>query len=271
MHQSQSQPQIPRLIDIGINLCHDRFDTDRNQVLERAQAAGVEHLIVTGSCAPSNRAALALSKAHPERISATAGIHPHHAEQTHAETWPELETLCAHPQVKAVGETGLDFFRHFSDPKIQVQVFERHLELAVANQKPLFLHQRDAHKTFLPILKTYRPEISRGVVHCFTDSKQALFDYLDLDMHIGITGWICDDQRGAHLRDLVKNIPGDRLMIETDGPYLLPKNLQPKPKSRRNEPKYLPHIAQYIAHCCGISFERLANQTRQTAQTFFDI
>jgi TatD DNase family protein len=169
----------------------------------------------------------------------------------------------------AIGETGLDYFRDISPREAQIFSFEQHIKLAIETQAPLFLHQRDAHKDFYPIIKQHRDQISNLVVHCFTDTKEALFDYLDLDCHIGITGWVCDERRGLHLRELVKNIPQHRLMIETDSPYLIPRDL--KLKTRRNEPKYLPHIAQVIAALRSENLDDFNNAIDKNSRSFFNI
>ncbi len=210
------------------------------------------------------------SNSFPELWS-TAGIHPHHAKDVSDETWSIIRTALQHPKVCAVGETGLDFYRDFSPRAIQEKVFERHLELAIEFKKPLFLHQREAHDRFLPILKSARDQLVGAVVHCFTDNVKALHDYLDLDVYIGITGWFCDSIRGQHLHDLVRDIPANRLLIETDGPYLWPKDLLTEDKiSRyRNEPATLPHIARKIAEARGESAELLAFQTTQNAIELF--
>lgn len=258
------------MIDIGANLTHDSFNNDRSEVIDAARAVGVEAFIITGSDVSCSGKARHLAHQYPDCF-ATAGIHPHHAANFNAESEAAIEALLQDKKVVAVGETGLDYFRNFSPPEAQVFSFEQHIRLAIEQKLPMFLHQRDAHRDFLPILKQHRESLSEVVVHCFTDSKQALFDYLDLDCHIGITGWICDERRGKHLLDLVANIPLNRLMIETDAPYLLPRDLQPKPKTRRNEPKYLPHIAQAVAKCYQIDSAKLATTTANNSRLFFSI
>jgi len=259
------------MIDIGANLTHDSFDKDRDEVIESAKLVGVHTFIITGSDVACSKKAKDLAEKYSDCCYATAGIHPHHALEFNAESLVELEQLLTDDKVVAVGETGLDYFRDFSPRAAQVFSFEQHIQLAIDNHMPLFLHQRDAHKDFFPIIKEYRDQLSNVVVHCFTDNERALFDYLDLDCYIGITGWICDERRGQHLLDLVQNIPSDRLMIETDSPYLMPRNLKPKPKSRRNEPKYLPHIAAFIANQMNISYQQLVDQTTRNSQIFFNI
>ena len=171
----------------------------------------------------------------------------------------------------AVGETGLDYNRNFSPREAQLFAFERQLGLAIRCGKPLFLHQRDAHADFIACMDNVRDQIGRAVVHCFTGDRKELFDYLDRDFYIGITGWICDERRGAHLRELMKSIPADRLMLETDAPYLLPRDLDPMPSHRRNEPMYLPHICAEVARRRGESAEATGANATATSRLFFGL
>lgn len=259
------------LIDIGANLTHDSFDTDRNEVISRAQHAGVTQFIVTGSDAEHSREALELCRTWPGVLYCTAGTHPHQAKDFDATAPAVLRQLLSEPQVVAVGECGLDYFRNFSPHDTQTRVFETQLELAAQTGKPVFLHQRDAHRDFTAILRHWRPRLADAVVHCFTGTDTELRDYLDLDCHIGITGWICDERRGKHLRELVKQIPADRLMLETDAPYLLPRDLKPKPHTHRNEPMYLAHICEVTAACVGKPVAQLAEETTANARRFFSL
>ena len=262
-----SQP----LIDIGANLTHASFDTDRPQVIARARAAGVQWMIVTGSDAQASQAARELCRQYPGTLFATAGVHPHHAKDVTDAAWPRLRDLLGYDEVVAVGECGLDYFRNFSPPAAQRVIFELQLQLAVDAGKPVFLHQRDAHADFMAILRKYRHRLRTAAVHCFTGSETELRDYLALDCHIGITGWICDERRGSHLRNLVKQIPAERLLIETDAPYLLPRDLQPKPRTRRNEPMYLAHICATVAACTDRPVTQVAAETTLNASRCFDL
>jgi len=257
------------LIDIGCNLTHDSFDRDRDEVIANAIAAGVAQMVVTGASEAGSVRALELARERPACLTATAGVHPHLASEFSADTASVLAELHKADEVVAVGECGLDYFRDFSPRPDQRRAFERQLELAVDCGKPVFLHQREAHEDFIAILKEFRPALSHAVVHCFTDTEQAMRDYLALDCHIGITGWICDERRGHHLKDFVDEIPANRLMIETDAPYLKPRNLRPKARTHRNEPKWLPWIAGTVAACRGISPIDLAKETTATARAFF--
>lgn len=257
------------LIDIGANLTHESFHHDLDAVLQRAQTHGVRRMIVTGASVDGSEKALELATDHPELMFATAGVHPHHAVDYADTADTQLRRLAQDPAVCAIGETGLDYNRNYSPRDVQLQVFERQLQIAVDTQKPLFLHQRDAHADFIALLRRYRDKVSGAVVHCFTDTGEALRDYLALDCHIGITGWICDERRGTHLRELVREIPANRLMIETDAPYLLPRTVRPQPAHRRNEPMYLKHICEEIARDRGESVEVTAANSTATAQAFF--
>lgn len=259
------------LIDIGANLTHNSFDADRNAVIQRAQTAGVAHCIVTGSDVEHSREALQLCRAWPGTLYCTAGIHPHQAKDFIDIALDTLRELLTDPQVVAAGECGLDYFRNFSPQDNQRQVFEMQLQLAAETGKPVFLHQRDAHADFMEILRRWRPRLTGAVVHCFTDGEPELRDYLELDCHIGITGWICDERRGVHLRDLVKRIPANRLMLETDAPYLLPRDLTPKPHIHRNEPMYLAHICETVGTCIGKPAAQLAQETTSNARRFFKL
>ena len=259
-----------RLVDIGANLTHDSFDADRAEVIARAQQAGVGRFVVTGSDAAHSRKAMELCGQY-SGLYATAGVHPHHAKDVTTNTPAELRELLGYSQVVAVGECGLDYFRNFSPQDVQRQVFEMQLALAEECRKPVFLHQREAHADFMTLLAAHRPHLTRAVVHCFTGDATELKDYLTLDCHIGITGWICDERRGLHLRECVGLIPPDKLMLETDAPYLIPRDLKPRPTSNRNEPMYLRHIAEVVATCLGKPMEQVIEETTRVAEAFFSL
>ncbi len=259
-------------IDIGANLTNKSLMRDIEGVLKRATASGIEKIVVTGTSFEDSKAAIELCKRYPEQLVCTAGVHPHHASDWTDTGAAELESLIGQDYVRAVGETGLDFNRNFSPRDIQIDVFHQQLAMAIMIKKPVFTHQREAHGTFVDILRQYRNNLKQVVIHCFTDNKAALDDYLELDCHIGITGWICDERRGLELQQLVKYIPKNRLMVETDAPYLLPRDLKPKPKSRINEPAYLPHILQNVARHRGVEqASELATACLSASRLFFNI
>jgi|HubBroStandDraft_5_1064220.scaffolds.fasta_scaffold168990_1 TatD DNase family protein len=262
-------PSTSTLIDIGINLGHDSFAADRESVIARAHAAGVAQMIITGASVSGSREALALARAAPGRQFATAGIHPHHAAELDEERLADIASLARQPEVVAVGECGLDYFRDLSPRAVQQRAFHQQLELAAQVGKPVFLHERDAHDDFVSIVREHRRGLVGGVAHCFTGSGAQLHRYLDLDLAIGITGWICDERRGAHLLALLPEIPAAALHLETDAPYLLPRDLKPRPASRRNEPMYLRHIAAVVAQARGETLEQLAAAATAASRALF--
>ncbi|MCL4158391.1 UNVERIFIED_CONTAM: hypothetical protein GTU68_013730 [Idotea baltica] len=204
-------------------------------------------------------------------LYSTCGVHPHDAKHFSTDTPNRLKEIAVNPEVVAIGETGLDFNRNFSEPKDQEKAFEAQLELATELQLPVFMHERDAHQRQYEILRQYRDHLTNGVIHCFTGDKTALFNYLDLDLHIGITGWVCDERRGQELQKLLPSVPLTRLMLETDAPYLLPRTIKPKPKSSRNEPAYLPWVLQGITQQRQEGILEIAKKTVKTTQKFFNL
>ncbi len=259
------------LVDIGVNLAHDSFDDDRQAVIQRARSAGVTRMVITGSSAESNVAALALARQSATVMFATAGVHPHHAALYDDDVDQAIRRHCQQKEVVAVGECGLDYCRDLSPRERQREAFERQLAIAADNGLPVFLHQRDAHEDFVAILTRWLPKLSRAVAHCFTGDEAALRHYLQLGLYIGITGWICDERRGAHLQEIVSLIPDDRLMLETDAPYLQPRTLRPKPPGRRNEPAHLVEVLRMVAASRQQSAEHVANITTRTAEIFFGL
>ncbi|MGH8433274.1 MAG: TatD family hydrolase [Pseudomonas sp.] len=261
-----------QLIDIGVNLTHASFAQKHEAVLARAYEAGVTQLVLTGTSLEGSEQALALCRQWDEtgtRLFCTAGIHPHDASSWNSTSASQLSALLQEQEVRAVGECGLDFNRDFSPRPQQEKALEEQLALAVELQLPVFLHEREADQRLLEILRDYRDRLPAAVVHCFTGEKRALFNYLDLDLHIGITGWICDERRGTHLHPLLREIPTGRLMLESDAPFLLPRSLRPKPKNGRNEPAFLLAVLHEIARHRGETPEQVAEHTSACARTFF--
>ena len=252
-----------QLVDIGANLTHSAFDADRDEVIARARRAGVETIVVTGTTVEESRQASTLG------FPFTAGVHPHHARECDERTMPDLREVASHPRCVAIGECGLDFNRNYSPHPDQEKWFIAQLELGMDLDKPLFLHSRDAHPRFAEILRSMK--VKKAVAHCFTGEREELKAYIDLGLYIGITGWICDERRGKHLVDLVREIPSDRLLLETDAPYLTPRDLKPQPKARRNEPAFLPHILKAVARALGRPAEEVAAETTRNAQTLFSL
>ena len=253
------------MIDIGANLTHSAFESDLPQVVARARDAGVASVVVTGTAVDESMAAIRVAEQFD--FHATAGVHPHHARDCGPQTIPALRELAKHPRVVAIGECGLDFNRNYSPHPDQEKWFVAQLELGLSLEKPLFLHSRDAHPRFYEILKHHK--VRNAVAHCFTGEKAELHAYLELDLYIGITGWICDERRGGHLVQLVRDIPRERLLLETDSPYLTPRDMKPQPKARRNEPAFLAHIARAVARALGRPVEEVAAETSRNARTLF--
>ncbi len=255
------------LIDIGLNLGNKRFKKDQAAVVDAALQAGVGAMILTGTSETESQKALQLARQRPGVLYSTAGVHPHDAKSCQGGTIELLRDLCAAPEVVAVGECGLDYNRDFSPRPEQDRWFAAQIELACELGLPLFMHERDAHERFCEILAPYRSGLRAAVVHCFTGSEAELTRYLELDLHIGITGWICDERRGQDLQRAVRHVPLERLMLETDAPFLTPRDLRPRP--RRNEPRFLPHICARVARCMERDPAEVAAATTQTARAFF--
>ncbi|TBM20771.1 3'-5' ssDNA/RNA exonuclease TatD [Hafnia paralvei] len=257
------------MLDIGVNLTSGQFAKDVDQVIERACKAGVNALMVTGTDVQESQRSIAFAREYPGYCWATAGVHPHNASSWNSQTAEQISALATMPEVVAVGECGLDFDRNFSTPAEQERAFSAQLALAADLNKPLFLHCRSAHDRFIALLRPWLAKVPGAVVHCFTGSREELHECLDLGLYIGITGWVCDERRGLELRAMLPEIPTERLLLETDAPYLLPRDLETKPKSRRNEPCYLPHIVSQVAGWRQQDVEWLKQVTENNARQLF--
>ncbi len=261
------------MFDIGVNLTSSQLLPDLERVIERAFAAGIRGMAITGTSVEDSRKALEICRRYGGQfdgvLGATAGIHPHHADQWDEGTEAQLRELLEQPETLAVGETGLDFNRNYSSKENQLRAFDIQLNLAVETGLPLFLHERDAFNDQIRLLRKYRGHISQAVVHCFTGDAEQLNQYLQLDFYIGITGWVCDERRGQALAAAVNRIPLDRLLVETDAPWLLPRNMEPRPDSRRNEPAYLPWVIRKLAECYRLPQSLIAQQCWHNALNLF--
>ncbi len=259
------------LADSCFNINHDSFKNDLDGIFKNASKEGVEYFFCPSSRESEIHEILNLSKKFEQKIFCSVGIHPHHASELKPDTISNLEPFLSHNQVVSVGEIGLDYFRNFQSPQIQTKCFKAFLELAAQKNYPAFLHHRDAFNDFYPILKDHINHIPQSIVHCFTGTRHELKEFLDLGLFIGITGWVCDPKRGKDLKELIKYIPLDRLVIETDAPYLVPKNLKIKPKNNRNEPSYLSHILEEISLLIGKDKSTVALQTTSNFKSLFRI
>ena len=239
--------------DGGVNLLDKRFDAD--EVIQRAKDAGVDKLCIITTHPKEWESAIALYNQYPNECCYTIGVHPHNAKDVSEKDYPLLRELAQQEGCVAIGECGLDFNRNFSPQPVQRDVFEEQLKIAADVNLPVYLHERDAFSEQLSLLTRYMPNIKGGIAHCFTGSTEQVKQYLALGLYIGVTGWVCDEKRGEELRDAVKHIPLNRLVLETDAPYLFPKTL--RPRNRNNEPAFLPHIGQQLAEYLQVDTEKL--------------
>ncbi|WP_077413908.1 TatD family hydrolase [Chryseobacterium sp. JV274] len=255
-------------IDIGINLTNKQFYNEHEEIINRALDDGVEHMILTGTSVRGSKESAEIVEEYPEILFSTAGIHPHDAQSFNGESIGELRKLLKQGHVISVRECGLDFDRDFSPRPIQEKCYKAQLELAIEVNKPLFLHERSAFKRFNEITDEYLSQLPEAVVHCFTGTLDEAKLYLEKGFYLGFTGAVSDEKRFKHLEDVIKYVPLDRMMIETDAPFMLPKNM-PRMQNRRNEPSFLPYVAQTIAHLKKISISEVADETTETARNFF--
>ncbi len=257
-----------RWFDAGVNLFSAQFDPDRQQVVAQAQAAGITELLLISSDLAETQLNLAFCRNHSGAFC-TAGVHPHQADRVHPDWLTILEQQLLQPEVVAVGECGLDYNRMFSEKQQQRRVFSAQLSLAKQHAKAVYLHERDAFSDQIDLLQSH--QVSHGFAHCFTGDDTLLRAYLDLGLYIGITGWLCDERRGGALQQALKFVPLDRLVLETDAPYLLPRNLQDKPKSRRNTPACLPAIGSKVAELLQLELAAVASMSRTNSLKLFGI
>ncbi|MFP9228780.1 3'-5' ssDNA/RNA exonuclease TatD [Pectobacterium cacticida] len=257
------------MFDIGVNLTSSQFEKDREQVVIRAKQAGVSGILITGTNTQESQQVILLAQTYPNYCWSTTGVHPHDASEWNDTVAEQIHHMASADCVVAIGECGLDFNRNFSTPQEQERAFSAQLAIAAERSMPVFLHCRDAHSRFISLLKPWLNQLPAAVVHCFTGNRYELDECLAEGLMVGITGWVCDERRGLALRALLPHIPADRLLVETDAPYLLPRDLYPKPASRRNEPCYLPHIIRQIAAWRGEDAAWLGQITDENARRVF--
>ncbi|CAB0151305.1 3'-5' ssDNA/RNA exonuclease TatD [Pseudidiomarina piscicola] len=256
----------PMWFDAGVNLTHSRLAADPDAVIAKAEAAGVERMVVIACNLEECEQAIELAEQHPMLI-VTAGVHPHDAKNAPSDLTQRLREFAQHPAVHAIGECGLDFNRNYSPPETQLAVFEQQLEIAAELQLPVYLHERDAFAEQYRLLQKFSKKLPLKLVHCFTSGCTELKEYLKLDCYIGITGWVCDERRGDALRQAVPMIPSERLILETDAPFLIPRTLKPRPSF--NEPCWLPEIAKVVAELRGSSMHDIAAAAWQNSHLLF--
>ncbi len=260
---------IEPLIDIGSNLLDKQLLKNIDSVVSNCKKNNIKHIVITSSRIEDTTEAKSLINKYPEMFSTTVGFHPHNAKFYKESSYNQMLQLAKEDYVVAIGECGLDYRRNYSEPKDQVLCFKRHLDLATNINLPMFLHEREAHEDFIGMLREYISQIENAVVHCFTGDLKALKNYLDIDCYIGITGWITDPKRGYHLHDIIKYIPEDRLLIETDSPYLMPFSYKIKNK-KYNEPANLIYILDFISKIMKKKSDELASQLYNNTCNFFN-
>ena len=258
------------MFDIGVNLTSSQFANDYMDVVERAQRAGVKGMLLTGTNLHESEQAQRMAT-QLEECWSTAGVHPHDSSSWSQDVADAIYALSSQPEVVAIGECGLDFNRNYSTPQAQEAAFSAQLAIAAERSMPVFLHCRDAHPRFMALLEPWLDKLPGAVVHCFTGTREEMQQCIDRGLYVGITGWVCDERRGLELRELLPFIPADRLMIETDAPWLLPRDIRPKPASRRNEPALLKHILERVAYWRGEDPEQLESYTDANVKALFRI
>lgn len=265
--------------DTGVNLLDKRFYTDA--VLTGASDAGVSDILVISSDLDESKQAQAcaqrfnsldsksaLEHAKFPRLYFTAGIHPHYADsfsEQHLDiSLEQLKDLCNDEAFFAIGECGLDYNRNCSSQENQRFAFEQQLKFAANYKLGVYLHERDAFQAQIGLLEKYRQDLSFAIAHCFTGNKEQLMEYLHLDCYIGITGWICDDNKASALQESVADLPLERLLLETDAPYLFPKNI--RPRKRNNEPKYIAAIADKLSELTDYTVTQIKEAAFENAK-----
>ncbi|MEJ2639781.1 MAG: TatD family hydrolase [Desulfosarcinaceae bacterium] len=259
-----------RIFDSHCHLDDNAYRHDWADVLARAANNEVAAMVVVGVGGESSEQAVSLAgdPRHPQ-LFASVGLHPHDASQCSEKLLERLQTLSRDPRVVAWGETGLDFNRMFSPREDQERCFVRQLEIADALDLPLIFHERDSQGRFYELLETTPAQNRRGVVHCFSGSREELHAYLDMGFYIGITGILTIKGRGKPLRELVKEIPADRIVIETDAPYLTPT--PQRNKHRRNEPAFVRSVLLRLAQVLQIEVEALADRIWRNTCTLYSL
>lgn len=258
------------LFDIACNFSSERFDDDLLEVIERAKLNNVSKFLIISASLSDFPKLHQIYTNYIEDSFFTIGTHPHHANEINKDEIQIMREMIKLHNPSCIGETGLDFFRNHSTYDEQIYAFEEQIKLSIEFDKPLYLHQRDAHKDFISLVRKYKNDIPKAVVHCFTGTHKELEDYLELGFYIGLTGWICDERRNIELRESIRSIPLDKIMVETDSPFLIPRNLEKKPKNNRNEPSFLPHIVNEIATLVGLEKNELTDITYKNTIEFLN-
>ncbi len=253
------------LIDSHAHIDDQRFASDREQVIQRALEAGIKQLINVGSNLETSKQSVALAEKYPF-IYAAAGVHPHDAKNLPSNYLKILEEILQKPKVVAVGEIGLDYYYELSPRDVQQEVFIEQLNLAKELGKPVIIHLRDAYGDFLDIMRKERLEPIKGVMHCFSGSWEVAEECMQLGFYISFAGPITFDN-AKRLREVAKRVPLEKILVETDCPYLTPV----PHRGKRNEPAYVRYVAEQIAEIKGLSVEEISRQTVLNTRKLFGI
>ena len=255
------------LIDSHAHIQSKEYAGEAEALIERARQAGVEKIIAVGGAGDmsSNTEAVALADAFPN-IYATVGMHPHDAKDAGEEEFRELRELASHPKVIAVGETGLDYYYSHSPHDVQRRVFTRFIHMARDTGLPIVVHEREAALDAAELLRTEGAGKVRGVIHCFTGNYEQACAYLALGLYLSFTG-IITFKNAAPLREVVRKVPLERMLVETDAPFLTPVPY----RGKRNEPAFARLVAETIATVKGVSLETVAEKTSVNARSLFGI
>jgi len=253
------------IIDTHCHLDFSEFNSDRDAVLERANQAGVKYIINVGSSLEGSRRSVELAKEY-DAVFASVGIHPHHAGEVDKKTLDEIGTLVKNKKVVAVGEIGLDYYRNLSGKDEQKALFRNFLDIAKDNKLPVIIHSRNAHRETLDMLKEAYINNIKGVMHCFSGDEACLKECLDLGLFVSFT---CNltFKNAKGLREVAKKTPLDRLLLETDAPFLAPQEF----RGKRNEPAYLPHLVYEWSDLLNVSEDEIERETTKNAKNLFKI
>jgi len=255
------------LFDTHAHLAEDEFAGQGEEVLRRARAAGICSCLCVGVSAESSRKAVEFAEKHG--LPAAVGIHPNHAAEATNSDWEAILALAKHPRVAAIGETGLDYYRRYSPPELQQEYLRRHVHLACASGLPMILHCRDAQEDILRQLRSFAGgNTLHGVLHAFSGDQRFADECLALGLHLGFAGNVTyANKKFDVLRSVARTVPANRLLLETDCPYLIPQAL--RGRRERNEPAYLLYTAAFLAELRGAPLEQLALTTTANAQRMF--
>jgi len=257
-----------KLFDSHAHITDKSYAKDLDDVLQRAENAGIQGIMIVGVTERNSESAVRMAESLP-RAWASVGIHPHDASSCNDQALEKLENLAKHPKVRAWGETGLDFNRMRSPQNVQEKWFIRQLQVAAKLNLPVIFHERDSDGRFLSLLKKHGSENLKGIVHCFSGNRDELKAYLNLGLYIGITGILTHKSRGADLRRMVSAIPDNRILLETDAPYLTPS--PERNRFRRNEPAFVRSVFDKLCEVKQMSPDYLADRLLQNTCTLFGI